>query len=290
MSQNPQSTTNPNLSSCLDCGNLCSLSATSCPKCGRPFKTGETQTQPKDSRVSCAACGFLIPKMASVCVRCGQRRVGDTIQELPPLTVKGTTRINNSKRATIIGVGILFLAASNGVLWWSGSFDKRQDSEQVNSEPVQANTTTAQPKPAAPSSPNPTPIPKPAIIEWTYLSHTRPQIRDGKPYYFLADGFLADEPYYGNRDSTIHVYIPEEYRKGGEYAAKSAAAMVSDVESYIGSKVCDLVEGKVIGYQFKLRSGTNLLVVPQDRLLKSVIMVQTLPGREPIIEIGEVSP
>lgn len=35
----------PNLAPCPDCRNMCSLTAVSCPKCGRVFQPGDLQPQ-----------------------------------------------------------------------------------------------------------------------------------------------------------------------------------------------------------------------------------------------------
>jgi hypothetical protein len=136
-----------------------------------------------------------------------------------------------------------------------------------------------------------TPTPrKPAQIEWEYVGKYPLVQYEGHPFYQLNDGFFAEIPNDGNMDSRIRVFVPEQYRANGQTAATAAASVTCDVERYVGSKIIELYDGNVIGYQFELKGGTNLLVVPGSRLLKTAILVQTLPGREPIIGIGEVQP
>ena len=171
-----------------------------------------------------------------------------------------------------------------------GNEPAQQVESNISNVSTQNTKAVNSPKLSKPT-PTPTPTPnKPAKIEWKYVGKYPMVQYEGQLYYQLGNGFFADVPRDGNRDSTVHVFVPEQYRANGQTAAAAAASVTCDVERYVGSKIIKLYEGDVIGYQFELKSGTNLLVVPRSRLLKSVVMVQTLPGREPIIQIGEVEP
>jgi len=195
-------------------------------------------------------------------------------------TIFAITLLKNMKTVNLrISRAIALLLATVFIVGCEASTHHIDISSPPSKQEIPTTNKKALTTPIRTASPQMSHMTPPAQIKWAFIKRGEPRVMEGKPFYFLPEGFIGEVVSESSDSSTANAYVPEQFRLDGETASMQAAARTCDVSTYVGSKTLNLYGGVVAqGYQFTLKSGTNLLVVPSDRLLKSVVMVQTIPG------------
>lgn len=163
---------------------------------------------------------------------------------------------HNKMTLIVISIYALSLAASCS--------DTTSSSTNNNATATQSNDTTS--------------LPSPEFL-WVTKNIPPSGIKNGEQYWILQGGFLIGEAGATSGAEQMTVYIPEQYRRGGQYASTIAVSIACNLDTgqfkYQGSNFSPTI-GQTYG--FELPNGNQIIASPDDADSSTVTVTQLLRG------------